>query len=500
MKKSYLLYIQILFIIGLVFSSADLRAQVTLNCESGNRGIEQGNCWGFGAVSYSRRDTHIISGFWSTLSNQLTSASPESCWIKTPWMLVGSGNITFKAKFDGTNGNSRGIQLYYIPYNTSNAPYFEGTPVLFYDYLWTQPYPTGTAKVFSVLIPAEIANSKVVYKIRMSMIGSGGISRLISDDLVFPGTYWSDPANGCLPKITIKDADSDGVPDGQDEYPADKNRAFNSYYPSANSFGTLAFEDLWPSRGDYDFNDVVVDYQFKTVTNSSNNVVEILGKVVARASGASFKNGFGFQLDGIPSNKVISTTGNHISSPSIINFASNGLEASQPYATCIAFDNFFTLMNHPGTGSGINTDKTAPFVKYDTLSIKIAFLKDGIPPSGGTVAISQLPSTAFNFFIIANQNRGKEIHLPNSIPTSLSNTALMGTGNDDSNISTGKYFKTKNNLPWGINIIGGFSYPIEKAPIDAAYLHFNEWAESGGTLYPQWYTNEAGNRVSTNIY
>ena len=127
-------------------------------------------------------------------------------------------------------------------------------------------------------------------------------------------------------------------------------------------------------------------------------------------------------------------------------------------------------------------------------------MKDGIPPSGGTVAISQLPSTAFNFFIIANQNRGKEIHLPNSIPTSLSNTALMGTGNDDSNISTGKYFKTKNNLPWGINIIGGFSYPIEKAPIDAAYLHFNEWAESGGALYPQWYTNEAGNRVSTNIY
>ena len=38
------------------------KAQVTLDCESGNRTIEQGNCWGFGAVSYTNTSGLVISG------------------------------------------------------------------------------------------------------------------------------------------------------------------------------------------------------------------------------------------------------------------------------------------------------------------------------------------------------------------------------------------------------------------------------------------------------
>jgi hypothetical protein len=34
--------------------------------------------------------------------------------------------------------------------------------------------------------------------------------------------------------------------------------------------GTLAFEDLWPSTGDYDFNDLVVDYDFKIIKTIKN--------------------------------------------------------------------------------------------------------------------------------------------------------------------------------------------------------------------------------------
>ncbi|HEY3389498.1 MAG TPA: LruC domain-containing protein, partial [Prolixibacteraceae bacterium] len=324
--------------------------------------------------------------------------------------------------------------------------------------------------------------------------------RAYSDDFLIPGTYWSDPSKNCLPQTTAPDADSDGVPDNEDEYPADQNRAYNNYYPSAKTYGTLAFEDLWPVKGDFDFNDLVVNYRFNTVTNASNNVVEIIGKIVPRAAGTSLKNGFGFQLDGIPANKVVATSGNSISTQSVFNYAANGLEANQPFATCIVFDNFFKVMGHPGGLTGINTDKNTPFVKYDTITINMTFLQDGKPGAGGVVPISQLPSNIFNFFIVANQDRGKEIHLPDRAPTSLVKTALLGTESDDSNISSGKYYKTKNNLPWAINIISGFSYPIEKVSIDAAYLHFNEWVESGGTLFPKWYTNEAGNRVSSNIY
>ena len=500
MKKSYLFYIQTLFIAGSILLCSDLRAQMTLTCESGNLAIEKGNCWSFGAITYSNTASLVISGTWSTKSSSLTSQLTTACWIKSPWMLIGNGNITFRTRLDGISSGvtSKGIIVSYIP-NDVLKTLGEGTPTQFYTYSFPA-FNVTTIRDISIPIPDAIKNSTKTYKICISFVGAGGTERAYSDDFVIPGTYWSDPANSCLPKAVIPDADADGVPDSQDEYPTDKYRAYNSYYPSATTFGTLAFEDLWPSQGDFDFNDVVVDYQFNTVTNASNNVVEVLGKIVTKASGASFHNGFGFQIDGIPSNKVISTTGTQLSSPSIITTAANGLEANQTYATCIAFDDFFNVMAHPGVGSGINTDKTAPFVNYNTLSINITFIKDGVPATGGSVAISQLPSTAFNFFIIANQERGKEIHLANGVPTSLANTALFGTEKDDSNISTGKYYKTKTNLPWGINLIGGFSYPIEKVAIDGAYLHFNDWAQSGGTLYPTWYTNDAGNRVSTNIY
>ena len=54
------------------------------------------------------------------------------------------------------------------------------------------------------------------------------------------------------------DADGDQIEDYYDDYPQDGARAFNNYYPARDTYGTLAYEDLWPHRGDYDFNDLVV--------------------------------------------------------------------------------------------------------------------------------------------------------------------------------------------------------------------------------------------------
>jgi hypothetical protein len=61
------------------------------------------------------------------------------------------------------------------------------------------------------------------------------------------------------------DTDGDGIPDNLDAYPLDPTRAFNSYYPNETDFGSFAFEDLWPGYGDYDFNDFVVNFNYKIV-------------------------------------------------------------------------------------------------------------------------------------------------------------------------------------------------------------------------------------------
>jgi len=102
--------------------------------------------------------------------------------------------------------------------------------------------------------------------------------------------------------------------------------------------------------------------------------------------------------------------------------------------------------------------------------------------------------------MIVNQNRGHEIHLPDHAPTDLVDATLFKTMRDDSNAATGRYYKTTNNLPWAIKIIEQFDYPIEKAEILNAYPKFADWAESGGTIYNDWYKEIIGYRNENYIY
>ncbi|MDD2962372.1 MAG: LruC domain-containing protein [Bacteroidales bacterium] len=488
----------LIVILGLNHSGA--KGQVILNCESGNRAVEQGSCWAFGSTSYTNTAAQVITGNWSTRSNQLTNPAPTACWIKTPWMQMGSGNITFNARFESTAGTTRGIELYYIAYDPTDPPYYEAEPVQFYTYNWPKPWSTTVAQQFAVPIPAEIANSSDPFKIRVSYVGTGGTARINSDDFVFPGAYYSDPTNGCLPLAGSVDTDGDGVADTDDDYPQDPYRAYNTFYPSAVSYGTVAFEDNWPAKGDYDLNDVVVDYRIKHVANAQNQLVESVVQLIMKASGASFRNGFGFSLDGIASNRVVSCSGHDVAANSIFNLTSNGLEQGQTNATVIAFDNFYRLMPYPGSGVGINTTPGAPSVASHDLTITLTYMVNGVPASGGAVSSNQLPFTSFNFFIVAKQTRGREIHLPGYQPTNLVDASYFGQDDDDTQPSVGKYYKTVNNLPWGINVLQGFDYPVELAPVNQAYLHFIEWAESGGTNYPDWYGSGAGYRDNSKIY
>ena len=287
------------------------------------------------------------------------------------------------------------------------------------------------------------------------------------------------------------DQDGDGVPDQADSYPTDPARAFNNYNP-ALGFGTLAFEDLWPAKGDYDFNDLVVNYRFKTTTNASNKITEVVATFVIRAIGAGWQNGFGFQFPGTGiAGADVEVTGYKLNE-SYISLNANGTEAGQEKFTVIVFDNAYKIMPFPG-GFGVNVQPGAAYVSPDTTYISMSFKPNTYTIAG--VGIDQ-----FNPFLIVNFDRGREVHLPNNPPTSLANLALFKTGNDDSDPPSGRYYKTTTNLPWAIRVSTGFNYTIEKNQITSAYLKFAPWAESGGVLYPDLYQNKVGYRNESNIY
>ena len=263
------------------------------------------------------------------------------------------------------------------------------------------------------------------------------------------------------------DSDGDGVLDNYDDFPYDPARAFLNKYPSGN-YGSLAFEDLWPACGDFDFNDLVVDYQFRNISNIKNKLVETYATFVLRASGASRRNGFGFQFSGSIPSSGMTVTGSKLKG-NYITIASNGLEMNQNKPTCIVFDDALSLLKYPGSGIGVNTTKGVKFVTPDTIVLHITYTND-------TYNLTDLNISTFNPFMIINQNRGKEVHLVDYTPTALAELEYLGSYNDSSDPSKARFYRTKNNLPFAINIYQKFECPYEKIDILKAYLKIGDWA------------------------
>lgn len=287
---------------------------------------------------------------------------------------------------------------------------------------------------------------------------------------------------------TGDDSDGDGISDHVDDYPNDNSRAYDNHYPALNTFGSLAFEDLWPIRGDYDFNDLVVDYYFTEVLNASNEVVELKADFVLKATGASYENGFGFEL-GIAPDQVSSITGSQIFG-SVVSLAENGTELNQAKAVCMVFDNVYNIVSRP-QGFYVNTQLEAPYVTPDTVNIVIAFTEPQL-----SVSLGEPP---YNPFIFVNQDRSREVHLAEHPPTSIAaGSEYFGSGDDNSEGSG--YYKTINNLPWALDIVETLTYPLEKVTIDEAHNYFIGWAETSGSNYADWFKDKPGYRAPENLY
>ena len=283
------------------------------------------------------------------------------------------------------------------------------------------------------------------------------------------------------------DTDRDGVNDTYDDFPTDPTRAYINYFPSANSMGTHTFEDNWPYMGDYDLNDLVVDYRYTTISNAQNQVIDLKAQYVLRASGAAFHNGFGVQLP-FASSLVQSVSGSLVNNSDVVRLDANGCENGQSKAVIIPFDDAYTAMN---TNSHFNTYNGTPYLTRDTITMQMKFTRP--------ITQTELGTAPFNPFIIIDRTRGREAHMPGFAPTDKVNKNYFGTGADQSVPAQNRYYKTAENLPWGINFTEPVDYPAEGRTINTVYLNFVNWARSGGTSNTDWY-KDVPNIVTSRLY
>jgi len=320
--------------------------------------------------------------------------------------------------------------------------------------------------------------------------GQGGNGRAQIDELKIPGVYASQPDDDCSPISEKNDSDKDASNDMDDDYYIDSTIAYNNYFPAAG-YGTLMFEDLWPSKGDYDFNDLVVDYQLNHVTNALNKLVRSECSFIVRAAGSSYANGLAFSIDGMTASKITKVEGSTLTD-GVFSVNAAGTENGPANAVIPVFDNVFKVLPSPG-GIGVNTDTTTAYVESKTIKVTITY-------QPGQLTLSDVSADKFNPFLVINKKREMEVHLPNKAATSLASTSYFGKNDDDTKPSSGKYYKTKTNLPWALNITESIPYTKESVDLTKGYLKFINWVISNGTNFTDWYKNNASYRSQSKLY
>lgn len=234
---------------------------------------------------------------------------------------------------------------------------------------------------------------------------------------------------------------------------------------------TYAFEDLWPSAGDYDMNDVIVysDYA-KEMKGLSNNSYYITSEV------------FSFTTDQ-----------NHSQQTQLKNGLAVWLNGSYPHAT-VEF-------------KAAASDTYVPYTSYTTAEENgktYFYLTDNVKTNAGTyrITISHdysaqiLAQTKQGCFLWRDNNtNGRwEVHIPYELPTSLLSEYYRAKL-----VSDKPYAALTNNnsvfYPFGICLTGANANNISKLldasneskRIDVVYTGYATWVKSNGTTNTDWY-------------
>ena len=259
---------------------------------------------------------------------------------------------------------------------------------------------------------------------------------------------WSNPIEAIAPDVPSVTPDP-----GTDD---DRSVAYRMTYK-----GILAFEDNWPNKGDYDLNDVIVKYNSFLAFNTSNQVLSTEDTFTALWSGASFKNGFAYQMNTDRSNVV--TEFENISD------TSQGLDRELAKATVNVFTNALVATE--------NNTKTASYKIKNTLTTPVDHETFGVAP--------------YNPFIMVHENLGNnrcEVHLVNYKPTEKADMSLFHTGKDLSSPNSGVYYVAAENYPFAIQLVDAEDFSTtETESVDITYPEFIKWVKSNGSEYKDWY-------------
>ncbi len=233
--------------------------------------------------------------------------------------------------------------------------------------------------------------------------------------------------------------------------------------------GMYAFEDLWPSKGDFDLNDVMVraDYQ-KTIGLNDNHDKIYKESFIFQTfqNVASNLNGVAFRVDGADQDNVKSRT---------FEISTNGTDYEEATSISYEGDNVYILTDNVKSNLGATYRVT---VEYNT----------PINAESEAVPFIFRPSEY-------DTDKRWEMHIVNDKPTSKMDESYFCQEDDASKPEEGLYYVRGGNYPFGFFLSGANETKLsrmldpanESKRIDELYPGYSSWVESGGLSNSDWY-------------
>ncbi len=371
---------------------------------------------------------------------------PDFNWSNTRY-------LTLEVQGDATLLEGRKVTLENLTHKVSSAFIYDGT------------------HTFTVEIPSELIALNVV-------CDELGFSQTISTSEQNQIVTISGTPQNKGPKV---DSDGDGVDDLIDDFPNDPDKAVLIRVPAVDE-DYWVFEDLWPDKGDYDFNDLVIREYVELHMSATNMYVGGRAKLWLNAIGANFHNSIflHFMEASLVGGELVF---NELADPDFVKSIETYLpniriDEYTPNTIGAWYDIEWEHFGYQNNGYG-------PQDHPHSREFNFTFDETGIQPSNLT----------FEWYLSIGNEREKELHHPMFAPTAIMNTSYFNTGDDATNIATGFYYKTALNHPWVVRVYGDFKNPKEFVQITEAYPHFQDWAESNGSLHPDWYNTYDQDKV-----
>ncbi len=410
--------------------------------------------WYYTHQNYTH-DFNLIESYGNTYLSY-----PKKGYLYQSVAVGGGSEGTFNFDINNPQNSYFALQIHLTCYADNGAMTWD-------NYVWIDSYWHGIWDYWQN-ISRDITIPEGTTKVTLTMYSNSNDSAFWIDNIGIYGVG------------AILDSDGDGVSDEDDDYPNDSDKSIKIVYPTQGKL-IVAFEDLWPDTGDYDFNDLVLGITQEFGLNANNEYTYLKTDLEVRGNGATLNNVLEMKLDWAensgnsslyspvenPNIQLVSTNTNSFIHDDVVTVIDGMLDSLSPY--------------YQNNGIGIS----AP---YQNFSFEITM--DPISNSQATLSS--------DFFIHDFYHPEREIHLPGRHATSFADTQLFGTGNDSTIPVDDRWYLTDENLPWGFEIIdytGNYMHPIENISILQAYREFGNWANSGGLSNLDWFTKPSNTSV-----